>query len=249
MAPPTTSSSPPPNFPSTVAYLSTPLASKLLPAAARTRYCTPSSSSTLPNPPPRLAIRLISDPAHPANGQRGLFNATGKAIPRGTWIRDYVGVVHTEGEADPLSDYDLSLERRVVEGEVDAEGTVKVEVVGIDASKMGNEARFCNDYRGTGAPRPNALFELRHFDLPSSAGGGKGTRMAVWAGPHGIDKGAEVLVSYGRGFWEKRMEEAEKEKERKREEEEKKAVKAGEGKVKKGGAAKKGAKGKGKGKG
>ena len=26
-------------------------------------------------------------------------------------------------------------------------------------------------------------------------------RMAVWAGPRGIKKGEEILVSYGKGYW------------------------------------------------
>lgn len=201
----------PAGFPVDVQHLTVPVPSRLLSAADRQLYCTPCPPQSYPNPPPRVQIRKISDPRHPANGQAGLFNASGKALPRGTWIRDYVGWVHTEAEADPKSDYDLSLDRRVVR---DERGEVlRVDVIGIDATKMGGEARFVNDYRGVpGFQRPNAVFELREWDLAQTGGRGgggkKGIRMAVWAGPHGIDKGAEICVSYGRGFWQKRSEEA-----------------------------------------
>ena len=75
------------------------------------------------------------------------------------------------------------------------------------------------DSRGVAA-RPNAAFELRHWRLDgkivpaSSADQGVelGVRMAVWAGPHGIKKGEEILVSYGRGFWSERRKEAEADK-------------------------------------
>ncbi|GEM12385.1 aminocarboxymuconate-semialdehyde decarboxylase [Rhodotorula toruloides] len=189
-------STPPPHFPPTVQYLTTPSPSRLLPPAHRTTFCSPCPPSLLPNPPPRVAIRKIDDFRHPANGQSGLFNASNKPIPRGTWIRDYLGFVHTEAESDPLSDYDLSLQRTVVE-EVDPEtGEVvqRVQVVGCDATKMGNEARFVNDYRGVpGFQRPNAVFELREWEMPDS-GGQKSVRMAVRAGPHGVEKGAEICV-------------------------------------------------------
>ncbi|CEQ42904.1 SPOSA6832_04780 [Sporobolomyces salmonicolor] len=199
---PASTATPPPNFPPSVTYLSHPAPSRLLPRSLQLAYCTPSPASSLPNPPPRVQIRTISDPAHPAHGQSGLFNASGKKLERGTWIRDYVGLVHLEKEADPTSDYDLCLER------VPASEGAEAEVVGIDATKTGNEARFVNDYRGIrGFQRPNAVFELRTWDLPG--GKGRGVRMAVWAGPHGVEKGSEICVSYGRGFWDQRRKEAE----------------------------------------
>ncbi|GAA6021022.1 hypothetical protein JCM11491_005968 [Sporobolomyces phaffii] len=188
---------PPSNWPANVTYLATPHPSRLLPPALRLAYCSPSPSTSLPNPPPRLHIRKIDDPTHPACGQSGLFNATGKPIPRATFLRDYTGLVHLEREADQDSDYDLSLER-IRTGDGDGEW----DVVGIDATKMGAEARFVNDFRGTGAPRPNAVFQLREWQLPNGKGTAK--RMAIFAGPHGIDKNAEVVVSYGKGFWDNR---------------------------------------------
>ena len=61
---------------------------------------------------------------------------------------------------------------------------------------MGNEARFINDYRGVAA-KPNALFEERR----NAAGE---LCMAVWSGKEEIKKGQEILVSYGKGFWQAR---------------------------------------------
>ncbi|GAA5950158.1 hypothetical protein JCM3765_004219 [Sporobolomyces pararoseus] len=190
----------PPNFPSTVTYLSTPTPSRLLPPSLRLIYCSPSPPNSLPNQPPRLQIRKIQDPNHPAHGQNGLFNNTGKKIERGTWLRDYTGQVHLESEADQTSDYDLSLERIRREGA--KLGEEEWETIGIDAAKMGGEARMVNDYRGTGLPRPNAVFDLRTWELPNGKGTAK--RMAIFAGPHGIEKGSEICVSYGKGFWDNR---------------------------------------------
>lgn len=127
-----------------------------------------------------VLIRLISDASHPAVGQYGLFAA--KKIPPKTHIIDYVGEVHCDNRA---SDYDLSLYRS-------QDGTN----VGIDASKMGNEARFINDYRGV-RDKPNAIFD----DGRSSSGE---LQMSVWSG-HTIKKGDEILVSYGKGWWHARQ--------------------------------------------
>lgn len=118
---------------------------------------------------------------HPARGQRGLFAS--RKIPPRTHIIDYVGEVHCDDR--PHSDYDLSLYRT-------SEGIS----VGVDASRMGNEARFINDYRGVAA-KPNAIFEEHR----NSAGE---LCMAVWSGKDEIKKGQEILVSYGKGFWQAR---------------------------------------------
>lgn len=74
--------------------------------------------------------------------------------------------------------------------------------VGIDAQFAGNEARFINDYRGTGVSRPNAVFKDSRGDPD-----GKGElTIGVWTAKDGIDKGDEILVSYGRGWWQARRE-------------------------------------------
>ncbi|GAA5853757.1 hypothetical protein JCM8547_007437 [Rhodosporidiobolus lusitaniae] len=248
MAPSSSSTAPPPGFPPSVKYLTTPLPSRLLPFSSRATYCTSCPPHLLPNPPPRVSIKPISDPLHPANGQSGLFNTSGKKFERGTWIRDYVGVVHTEEEADGKSDYDLSLERRVVKGEKEGEED-RVEVTGIDATKAGNEARFVNDYRGVPTfVRPNALFELRHFTVSSpnpSKPPQECVRMSIWAGPHGVEKGSEICVSYGSGFWsERRKEWAEEEERQKKDGEKGMKEEAEKGKMEKQGKGGKGKKAK-----
>lgn len=101
------------------------------------------------------------------------------------------------------SDYDLWVDR-------DAD-------VAVDAARMGNEARFVNDYRGVpGAKRANAEFRvvwdarmrercMAVYVLPA------GKRAVGKARVVGIAKGEEVLVSYGRGFWQGRNKEEGKE--------------------------------------
>lgn len=126
------------------------------------------------SPRPPVVIRPIVEASHPAFGQFGLF-ATKKIPPR-THILDYIGEVHCEDR--PASDYDLSLYRT-------PDGTS----VGVDSSRMGNEARFINDFRGI-KPKPNAVFE----DRRNTAGD---LCMSVWSGCDIIKKGEEILVSYG----------------------------------------------------
>lgn len=108
-------------------------------------------------------------------GQFGLFAA--KKIPPRAYLLDYLGEVHCDDR--PSSDYDLSLYRT-------PDGSVSV---GVDASGMGNEGRFVNDYRGIRA-KPNAKFEERHGDNGE-------LRMSIWTGSEAIKKGEEILVSVG----------------------------------------------------
>lgn len=149
-----------------------------------------------PGPCANVRITPINDPRHPANGQSGLFAS--RPLPPGSLILPYLGECHPAGSAaHSASDYDLWLDRG---GDV-----------AVDAARTGNEARFVNDYRGVpGALRPNAEFcevwDARRgekfmavFVLPA---GKKDRAKAV-----GIAKGQEILVSYGKGFWGKRMEE------------------------------------------
>lgn len=163
------------------------------PVAGRQRA---SAVPVLEIPPSMTIIRRIEDSNHPAHGQRGLFAA--KAIPPKTFIVQYMGEIHVDDR--PLSDYDLSLDK-IVTPPV-AEGAEATQIsIGIDAASMGNEARFVNDYRGTGVPRPNAFFkELR---------GKEGMlHMTIWTGKEPIAKGKEILVSYGKGWWAARSQES-----------------------------------------
>lgn len=144
-----------------------------------------------------VKITPIIDAQHPACGQAGLFAA--RALAAGSLILPYLGELHpADAAAHGSSDYDLWLDRN---GDV-----------AVDAARMGNEARFVNDYRGVpGVVRPNAEFcevwDVRRgekgmavFVLPAG-------KKAKGKGGGGIAKGQEILVSYGRGFWEKRREE------------------------------------------
>lgn len=190
----------PKNWPSHVPYLKAPAYShNLTPAqihAARTR---PANAVDIPlstplGPCTLVRITPITNPAHPAFGQSGLFAA--KDISAGSFVLPYIGEVHGPGKAHEESDYDLSLDR-------DAD-------LAVDASEQGNEARFVNDYRGVpGVGRPNAEFKEGWDGRP-----GRGERgMGVWVLPtgkagkgRGIKRGEEILVSYGRGFWGARKE-------------------------------------------
>ncbi|ATY66679.1 SET domain [Cordyceps militaris] len=192
----------PKNWPSTLPYLTSPLHGKdLTPAhlaALRTRPDAASSdtpiiaASATPTPSPRVRIQRIAAPSHPARGQHGLFAA--QALPPGTFILAYLGRVHSSAGTAPSSDYDLWLDR-------DADAAV-------DAAAAGNEARFVNDYRGVGPPRANAEFRPAFCERWGEVcvgvwvlGGGRGAE--------GIRKGEEILVSYGKGFWEERRREGE----------------------------------------
>jgi hypothetical protein len=146
-------------------------------------------------PCPLVRIKPISKPLHPANGQHGLF-ATQNLLPD-TFILTYSGFVHGSVDADPTSDYDLRLNAELG--------------IAVDASSMGNETRFINDYRGVSAAGPNAEFrdvlvdfgngmlERRIGVFVLSGGKLKGGKRAK-----GIAKGGEILVSYGKGFWNER---------------------------------------------
>lgn len=165
-------------------------------SSLRTR---PNDTSDIPPNTPKgpcqlVKITLISTPSHPANGESGLF-AT-KDLKPGTFILQYLGEIHaslassiSDADIDPHahSNYDLSLDRE--------------HGIGIDAAKMGNEARFINDYRGI-AERPNAEFKEIWDERRKERGmavcvlkDGKNSK------GKGIRKGEEILVSYGRGFW------------------------------------------------
>lgn len=139
-----------------------------------------------------VKITHISDASHPAQGQYGLY-AT-EHLPPGSFILPYLGFVHDQTESDETSDYDLSLDRDLG--------------IGVDASKMGNEARFINDYRGISAG-PNAEFR----DILVEVGFGiveKRTGVFVLSAgksgkrAKGIGRNEEILVSYGKGFWAER---------------------------------------------
>lgn len=189
----------PKNWPSQLPYLRLPCYSKnltndvvgtlVLPKAG---LPTGEQARTAVAPHTNVKITPISNASHPANGQYGLF-ATQSMSPD-SFVLPYLGYVHSRAETDESSDYDLSLDRE--------------HGIGVDASQMGNEARFINDYRGV-SKGPNAEFRDVYIDL----GNGKvEKRVGVFilrAGKSGknskgVAKGQEILVSYGKGFWNER---------------------------------------------
>ncbi|KAK4242813.1 hypothetical protein C8A03DRAFT_39971 [Achaetomium macrosporum] len=213
----------PTNWPAHIPYLAAPSFSPhLTPAHLRALRTRPADLSDplpeiphnlKPGPCPAVRITPITDPNHPAHGQAGLF-ATRDLAP-GELILPYLGEVHigTAPFGSPASasddydyatsDYDLWLDR-------DAD-------LAVDAARMGNEARFINDYRGVpGRDGKKANAEFRVAWDPRRGGGERcmavfvlpaGKRAVGRARVVGIAKGEEVLVSYGRGFWQGRREE------------------------------------------
>ncbi|EGY16293.1 hypothetical protein VD0002_g6028 [Verticillium dahliae] len=194
----------PKNWPPHLPYITSPAYSKQLTPSQRAalRRQRPEDpdipAAQTPTISPLVKITPITEATHPACGQSGLF--TTRALKPGAFVLLYLGTVHGErppvgeggrDEADE-SDYDLWLDRD--------------EGVAVDAARGGNEARFVNDYRGVAA-RPNAEFRevwsrrfgercMGVFVLPAPGRGqpGKG----------GVGKGQEILVSYGKGFWNAR---------------------------------------------
>lgn len=202
----------PRNWPDRLPYLESPLHSKeITPEQKKVLRQRPDGSSSTPiietsatsTPCDKVKIQAIKDSSHPANGQYGLFAS--QNISPGDFILAYLGKVHSGALAasDPnsvsaKSDYDLWLDR-------DADAAV-------DAANEGNEGRFVNDYRGIGQ-RANAEFRPvfceRWGELCVGVwalGGGK-KRIDKSKGIGGIKKGEEILVSYGKGFWDERKRE------------------------------------------
>lgn len=151
---------------------------------------------------PPYCIRRITSQTHPAYNQFGLF--TTRKIPGHTFILTYCGEIHTDER--PSSDYDLSLYKSIItQTQAHNDGERGYVNVGIDAQYVGNEARFINDYRGTGVSRPNAVFR----DVRGGEDGKGELTIGVWSAKDGIEKGEEILVSYGKGWWLARKEASE----------------------------------------
>lgn len=175
---------PPSNWPPEVTYIVRQRYARDVTPALRDIIQSLGVARIPPGQPCKLVkIQTITDAKHPAHGQRGLF-AAAKLPPR-THVLDYFGEVHVDER--PESDYDLML---MASGREDRS-------VGVDAQFMGNEARFVNDYRGTGAKRANVEFRERVVEGE--------LRMAVWSGSEEIKRGTELVVSYGKGWWEARQ--------------------------------------------
>lgn len=154
-----------------------------------------------PGPVAHVKITPITNPGHPAINQNGLFAS--KNLGPDSFILVYCGCMHGPDDlASRESNYDLMLDREIN--------------ISIDADRVGNEARFINDYRGVRAVGPNAEFRDIWIDFGNgqamkgigvfvlSAGKGNGGKDPGRV--KGIKKGDEILVSYGKGFWSHRAE-------------------------------------------
>ncbi|KAH0838521.1 hypothetical protein J3R83DRAFT_6838 [Lanmaoa asiatica] len=179
------SSRTPPQWPSSIQFITSPRYHNSVPASTRTML-TNGASTPPPKSPsravnPHVRIKLLTDPGHPACGQYGLFAL--KKVPARSHVIDYIGEVHCQERSD--SDYDLSLYR--------SQDGVNV---GIDAGEMGNESRFINDYRGV-QEKPNAEF-VEYRTVRGEL------RMSIWSKGEAIKKRDEILVSYGKSWWRSR---------------------------------------------
>lgn len=173
-------------WPSHVQYISAPRYHPSVPGPVRSFLIsgTNPAPQKIPISSPSTSlvrVRYITEPSHPARGQNGLFAV--RKIPPRSHIIDYIGEVHCQDRVD--SDYDLSLFR-----------SEDGDNVGVDASVMGNEARFVNDYRGIRS-KPNAVF-VESRTLQGEL------RMSIWSSKDPVQKGDEILVSYGKNWWRSR---------------------------------------------
>ena len=190
----------PQSWPANVIYLTSSQYSKRLSSdeiralrSYKIASCYPLIIQPTPNSCTLVHILPITNRNHPAYKQCGLFAA--QHLPADTLILPYLGLVHGPQDMKEDSDYDLSLDRELQ--------------IGVDATKMGNEARFTNDYRGIRTDGPNAEFR----DCWIAVGRDQAEKVigvyVLTAGKSGkrtkgIAKGEEILVSYGKGFWSHR---------------------------------------------
>ncbi|CAO3684762.1 unnamed protein product [Rhizopus stolonifer] len=127
-----------------------------------------------------VKIKNITDPNHPCCGAYGLFAA--QNLQPKQLIVDYLGIVELEDWHEDSSDYVLEYGPEL----------------SIDAGRCGNEARFCNDFRGCG-PEPNVCFK-NYLDENTNQ-----IKIGIFVnGNRKIKKGDELLVTYGKSFWAKR---------------------------------------------
>ncbi|RUP48972.1 hypothetical protein BC936DRAFT_143539 [Jimgerdemannia flammicorona] len=176
---------PPPGWPEGIIYINQLLWSKLVPAELKNSYkpapgtsasekfiaqhvnvlgVVPDAKQSRKN----VRIRKIDDPKHPCFGAYGLFAA--QTLQPKAHVIDYLGVVEFQETYNQRSDYVL-----------------RFDDLSIDAEKMGNEGRFCNDYRGIGQ-KPNVCF-LNYMDERT-----KEIKVGVFViGKEKIKKGEELV--------------------------------------------------------
>ena len=132
-----------------------------------------------PRPTRAVRIGLITRVGHPCVGQRGLFATAGLAV--GTRLINYSGVAKPYQGGDD-GGYVYALKGLACSIQID-----------IDAGRAGNESRYINDYRGTGAGRPNVQF----MEERNEAG-----ELEVYIEVEKpIAALEEILISYGSGYF------------------------------------------------
>ncbi|KAK8206537.1 hypothetical protein M8818_004370 [Zalaria obscura] len=141
----------PEDWPASVQYLRRPRLSSAVTPDLQKALRTPTRATAgyakvaePGSPNPLVRIIPITAPTHPAYGQHGLF-AT-ERLPPDSFILTYNGLLHTNdlSDTDLESNYDISMDRELG--------------LSVDATHMGNEARFINDYRRVNEA-PNAEFK------------------------------------------------------------------------------------------
>ncbi|KAA8491941.1 hypothetical protein FVE85_8423 [Porphyridium purpureum] len=132
----------------------------------------------------KVRVTKIEEQTHPACGQFGLC-AAAKLTP-GEHVIDYVGLVTLSGNEDKTSDYTVEF------GELSE--------LCVDSNRIGNEARFCNDFRNTGR-KPNVEFRL----YVDEAGDARLGIFVLGSLKKPLPKGTELLISYGKGYWTARL--------------------------------------------
>ncbi|KAK7991653.1 hypothetical protein PG988_000447 [Apiospora saccharicola] len=229
---PATAGSPPENWPEEVQYLTDLTYSPAVTPDMRNALGRPSTTAesldevtrnlvSAPNNGDRVGIRTIASPAHhPALGQRGLFAAAD--MPPSSFLCLYVGRVHTDAreDTDTRSHYDLSFHQ------LDNEEFGGGGGLSIDATNCGNESRMANDFHGI-ADKANAEFrdclvQVRSdrrregwkwerrvgiFVCPAGLAAAGARRLGAGktdGGGAGLKAGEEVLVNYGREYWDSR---------------------------------------------
>ena len=126
-----------------------------------------------------IKIKNITDKNHPCCGAYGLIAA--QTLQPKQLILDYLGVVERADGYEATSDY------------VFRYGTD----LSIDAGRCGNEARFCNDFRGCG-PEPNVCF-MNYMDEKT-----KHIKVGIFVnGNRKIRKGDELVCLFSVFFKKK----------------------------------------------
>lgn len=225
----------PRNWPATLTYLATPTHSPHLTSAQLAYLHAPPASSTaalpkvsLPFSAAHIAILPISSPLHPACSQSGLFAV--RELAPDELVAVYLGLVHGDSDADmqtaKASDYDISLDRErglaIDAASMGSEARFVNDYRGVPRGSSSQIDRHGHDKVNSksiaSVKGPNAEFRDVWVEYAGSDGRVLGERaMGIYvlgAGKSGKKKGGvkageEILVSYGKGFWEERRKEHE----------------------------------------